>query len=643
MRIEYVNVVTGKTGAKELPPKLNPVRIGHHPANHLVLDSPYLGPETGAIDNDVVGGEGWRFWNRNGKPISVGDRVLKRLNEYVPLRESRVAVECWPYSLQLIFTPEEMGTESDAIQTLDLACASLVQQVHKDLVALHPNDSANPANWVSDGYVHRLEEEIAELTGRHPEFPSDALSVTELGKHLAGVAVRSRIIQRLTSRSDQGHEREKLQTEGGWGRPRLVVPQLENDFDELAERVTDSLQLLSYPDLTEQVRALDQDFWADWRIRTRRGELAANQLRYLALRRVIVEVKNIWYGFGPLQDLLEDPTISEIMVNRPDQIFVEKRGTIEASGRKFLTDVVTIIQRIMAKAHRQINTAQPLADAMMADGSRVNAAISPIALKGPSLVIRRFPNQPLTIDELVRRGSLSRPAKQFLEASVINRRNIVVCGGVGTGKTTLLNCLSMFVPNKERIVTIEDTAELQLQKEHVVTLQTRPVNQEGAGIITIRDLVKNALRMRPDRIVVGECRSGEAIDMLQAMNTGHDGSMTTLHANSPEGAIERLVVLVQQNADMDLPVSSILRQIVTAIDLLIQLDTHTDENGRRKFVRSITEVKEFDLETETIRLVKLYDRDGSGPLLSTGHLASFLPNLIQNGLVRDPVDLLREA
>src|SRR5262249_1820379 len=269
----------------------------------------------------------------------------------------------------------------------------------------------------------------------------------------------------------------------------------------------------------------------------------------------------------------------EIMVVDKDRIFVEKAGVLQNSGRRFISDEVTlaIIERIVARVGRRIDRSSPLVDARLADGSRVNAVIPPVAVSGPCLTVRKFPARKLTVADLVEKGSLSKSAAAFLRSAVLARKNILVSGGTGTGKTTLLNCLSDFIPDKERIVTVEDTAELQLQKEHVVRMETKLANVEGAGAYTIRDLVRNALRMRPDRIVVGECRGPEALDMLQAMNTGHDGSMTTIHANTAGDVILRLEVLVQMAAELSM--ASIHRQIGSAIDLVVQLARLRD--GRR--------------------------------------------------------------
>jgi pilus assembly protein CpaF len=294
-------------------------------------------------------------------------------------------------------------------------------------------------------------------------------------------------------------------------------------------------------------------------------------------------------GFGPLQQLLSDPDISEIMVNGPRQIFVEKRGKLIKSDVVFNNDehVLRIIDRIIAPLGRRCDESSPMVDARLPDGSRVNAVIRPISLVGPCLSIRKFKKDGITVADMVRFGTLTGDMADFIEACVRARLNIVVAGGTGSGKTTTLNALSSFIPEDERIITVENAAELQLRQEHVVTLESRPPNIEGKGEISIRDLVINCLRMRPERIVVGECRGGETLEMLQAMNTGHDGSMTTLHANTPRDAISRIETMVLM-AGMDLPVRAIREQIAAAVNLIIQQSRLKD--GSRKLI-NVTEVQ----------------------------------------------------
>jgi pilus assembly protein CpaF len=294
------------------------------------------------------------------------------------------------------------------------------------------------------------------------------------------------------------------------------------------------------------------------------------------------------FAYGPITKYLQDSSISEIMVNGKDSIYIEREGMVTLSGIVFLSDETlrSTIDRMVSKVNRRLDESSPFVDARLHDGSRVNAIIPPVSLSGPCLTIRKFRKDPYSLEELIRIGTLSTDASKYLREAVIRRMNIVISGGTGSGKTTLLNALSQFIPEQERIITIEDAAEIRLMKPHVVRLEARPPNIEGVGAITIRDLVRNSLRMRPDRIVVGECRGGEALDMLQAMNTGHDGSITTGHANSPRDMLRRLETMVLLSG-VEIPVKAIREQIAAAIDVIV----HTCRTGDgRRTVTSITEV-----------------------------------------------------
>jgi pilus assembly protein CpaF len=313
-------------------------------------------------------------------------------------------------------------------------------------------------------------------------------------------------------------------------------------------------------------------------------------------------------GLGPLEQLLADEDISEIMVNGPKQIYVEKKGKLLKSDATFIDDhhVLRIIDRIVAPLGRRVDESSPMVDARLPNGSRVNAIIRPLALNGPTITIRKFQKDPLTIDDLVRFGSMSRDMAEFLSACVQARLNIVVAGGTGSGKTTLLNVLSSFIPGDERIITVENAAELQLLQDHVVTLESRPPNVEGRGEVSIRDLVINCLRMRPERIVVGECRGGETLDMLQAMNTGHDGSMTTLHANTPKDAVSRIETMCLM-AGMELPARAIREQVVSAVDVFVQQSRLKD--GSRK-VTQITEVAGMEGDVVVLQDIFVFEQTG---------------------------------
>ncbi len=346
-------------------------------------------------------------------------------------------------------------------------------------------------------------------------------------------------------------------------------------------------------------------------------------------------------GFGPIQPLLDDPEISEIMINSPRQVYVERNGRLELTGVEFEDErhVMHLIEKIVAPLGRRIDESSPMVDARLPDGSRVNAIIPPLALKGPCVTIRKFARDPLTIEDLIRFGSMTREMAVFLEACVRARLNIVVSGGTGSGKTTLLNVLSSFIPGDERIITIEDAAELQLRQEHVVSLETRPANVEGRGEVSIRQLVRNALRMRPDRIVVGEVRGGEALDMLQAMNTGHDGSLTTGHANSPRDMLSRLETMVLM-AGMELPVRAIREQIASALDLVIQ--TARLKDGTRR-VTHITEVQGMEGDVIVLQDIFCYVQMGVGAegkvigeFRPTGVKPKFHDRLLASGIVLPP-------
>jgi pilus assembly protein CpaF len=365
-------------------------------------------------------------------------------------------------------------------------------------------------------------------------------------------------------------------------------------------------------------------------------------------RQITREIADDILGYGPLEPFLRDDTVTEVMVNAHDRIFIERGGKLERTKTAFVDNahLLRIIDKIVSQVGRRIDESSPMVDARLPDGSRVNAIIPPLSLRGPTLTIRKFARDPYTMDDLINFGSVSGKAAHFLSACVKGKLNVLISGGTGTGKTTMLNALSAFVPDDERIVTIEDAAELQLQQEHVITLESRPANIEGKGEVRIRELVRNALRMRPDRIIVGEVRGPETLDMLQAMNTGHEGSLTTVHANSPRDALSRIETLVL-TAGLDLPLRAIREQTASAFDLLVQITRLVD--GSRK-ITHVTEVLRMESDIITLQdifLAKPPDEDSMSqgpatrgllaPLACSGLKPHFLEKMAANGVTL-PVD-----
>ncbi len=353
------------------------------------------------------------------------------------------------------------------------------------------------------------------------------------------------------------------------------------------------------------------------------------------------DVFNEAMRLGPLEELLADDSVSEIMVNGPDKVFVERGGKLVLSDCQFTDDasVLAVIERIIAPLGRRCDESQPYVDARLPDGSRVNAIIAPLALSGPTITIRKFSKKALSVEDFVRFGTWTHNAAEFMKLCVLLRKNVIVAGGTGSGKTTLLNLLSGFIPHSERIVTVEDAAELRLQQPHVVRLEARPPNIEGKGAVPIRDLVKNCLRMRPDRIIVGECRGGEALDMLQAMNTGHDGSLTTVHANSPRDVISRLETMVLMSG-MELPSRAIREQIASAVDIVIHESRLSDGSRKVVAISEVTGLEGNQIVMQDIFVFKQSGVDANGKILGsfgpTGAIPTWYDQLAGRGIVCDP-------
>jgi pilus assembly protein CpaF len=358
-------------------------------------------------------------------------------------------------------------------------------------------------------------------------------------------------------------------------------------------------------------------------------------------RQLVREITDDILGYGPLEPLLRDDSVTEVMVNGSDRIYIERNGKIEQAGVTFVDDahLLRIIDKIVSQVGRRIDEASPMVDARLPDGSRVNAIIPPLSLRGPTLTIRKFSRDPYTMDDLINFGTLTPKAAHFLAACVQGKLNMLISGGTGTGKTTTLNALSAYVPGDERIVTIEDAAELQLQQDHVITLEARPANIEGQGEVKIRELVRNALRMRPDRIIVGEVRGPETLDMLQAMNTGHEGSLTTIHANAPRDALARLETLVL-TAGVDLPLRAIREQVASAFDILVQISRLVDGSRRISHVTEVLRMESDVITLQDIFLARPPDEEAAAaqitrllsPLSCTGLKPHFLEKMAANGV-----------
>ena len=407
-------------------------------------------------------------------------------------------------------------------------------------------------------------------------------------------------------------------------------------YQELKSRVHN--KLFEYLDLSRMAKMSEERVTEDVALATKRVLDEEKVLLTLEEReRLVREIQHEVFGLGPLEPLLADPTLSDILVNGYSKIFVERKGKLEPTVARFKDDghLMRIIDKIVSSVGRRIDEATPLVDARLADGSRVNVIIPPLALDGPTLSIRRFAADPYTAEDLVEFETLTADIVELIQGAVKSRLNVLISGGTGSGKTTLLNVLSGFVPNNERIVTIEDAAELQLRQEHVVRLETRPANLEGKGRIDQRDLVINSLRMRPDRIIVGEVRGGEALDMLQAMNTGHDGSLTTVHANTPRDALARIETMVAMTG-LDIPQRAIRQQLASAVDVVIQLARLSD--GTRKLI-SLQEITGMEGEVITTQEIFRFERRGIGEegkiigeLGATGLRPAFAEKLRVNGI-----------
>ncbi|MCP5069145.1 MAG: Flp pilus assembly complex ATPase component [bacterium] len=586
------------------------IKIGRAASSDVVLDSPYVSREHALVRRD-----GNRFLlesvGRNVTQVSGADVGSSRAAEVQPNDEIKIA------HFSMYIEAPAAGDEGD----LDVqhALARIELDLHHQLLE-RVDLSQGSADGGGSSLDHRIRQVLDELVrARVPSENTEGMSA-EVFEFALRESLYAEVILEVLRRSAGAEQSERAQG---------FMAKLDTILSSIVAELCTSLQIAGTKEsLRADARNVQRNFGTVFDAWVREAD---GKLRTLCVQRYLTrEILNLVLGFGPLQDLLEMPNTSEIMVVHKDLIYIERDGELERLHRSFITNeiLISIIQRIVDPLGRRIDRSTPLVDARLPDGSRVNAVIPPLAIKGPCLTIRKFSKDPLQVADLVRFGSLTPKAADFLDACVSSHRNILISGGTGSGKTTLLNILSGFIGEGERIVTIEDSAELQLRQPHVVTLETRPPNVEGKGAYTIRDLVRNALRMRPDRVVVGECRGGEALDMLQAMNTGHDGSLTTLHANTPQDALLRLETMVLEAAN--LPIRAIRDQIEAAVHVIVQ--TQRLPSGKR-MVTHISEIVGSDLETGSILTNDIFEEE-DGELFFTGYLPSFIDDLVRKGHVQ---------
>lgn len=621
MRIWFNRINESRRSVVEV--NTNEIRFGRDPDCDVVLRSPLVSRHHATLR--ILGEDHWELQNVGVNSCLVGEEEIfgGQAVNLGPRHKLRI----WPFTISFESETTSAISRQELESHLRKIVADLELRIHRKLLERLDLYEMESTHGDSRDSIMLLENNIEDVCREMKLFHDSNESLLE---EITGLSLKDHTINQLimeTGEEDQVFDLASL-TANEFDVPATLVPEREQELHSLLQYVREKLSLSKEADVTGRINRVESDF--DRIFHLVRPHIHGELRKYLLLRTLKKDLKDIVFGYGPLQDLLRAPTISEIMVVRTDQIYVERDGIIEKSGRRFISEKVTesIIERIVAQVGRRIDKSQPLVDARLPDGSRVNAIIPPLALFGPTLTVRKFPVQRLTMEDLLELGTITEAAAKFIRACVVDRKSILISGGTGSGKTTMLNVVSSFIPYKERIVTIEDTAELKLHQEHVAALESKPPNVEGTGEYTIRHLVKNALRMRPDRIIVGECRGGEAMDMIQAMNTGHDGSMTTVHANSAEEVIQRLEVLMLMGAD--LPMSSIHRQIASAIDLIVHIDRLP--NGKR-VIGEIAEVTGIHPITERVTLSDIFNRRNEKDLTPTGRLPSFIDSLVAKDLL----------
>jgi len=593
--------------------------LGRDEGNDVTLRSPFVSREHA------------RIFRKNGTYFveSLGLNGTVVANETVAYKQQRKIdfgdeIRIGEYSVYMMEPAARRVTAAERATTPRKRVVELEQRLHAELLE-RLNLRVTGQKGVSDArHVALIKQSLAEIIeARQDEVDG------EMAEYLVGQYLWRGVVTELGRRATG-----KLTYSYGFEDSDVAEPAHEDALSRMIGDVLGAVPLRLRPHtLKDDLRMVE----ADWPAQLEKlRERVTPELRHYVVRRMLSkEIEDVVLGYGPLQDLLEMPNVNEIMVVGRDKVYIEKDGAVEDTGRSFFSEEIvhSIIERIITPIGRRIDRSQPLVDARLPDGSRVNAVIAPLSLSGPTLTIRKFARVPFTIDDLIERGTLNEAAANFLRACVLARKNLIISGGTASGKTTTLNVLSSFIPPRERIVTIEEAAELQLPQEHLVRLETRPANIEGRGAYAIRELVRNSLRMRPDRIIVGECRGPEALDMLQAMNTGHDGSLTTIHANNPDDTMLRLETMVLMAVEM--PVRAIREQIVAALDVVVQIARLSD--GRRR-ITHVSEIIGIDPETQRVLLEDIFALHpgpggelASGELRHTGYVPGFADAMVQKG------------
>ncbi len=597
------------------------ITIGRDPTNDVPLQSPFVSRQHARI-----------AWDNGGYYIeSLGLNDVLITNRPLPHRTRRKIeygdeIRIGEYSLYMM-EPQarRVGGAVKAVSPRRRVI-DLEERMHRELLDRLNLRVASQLGTADEAYVALIKRHLSEIIAAHRHEVDD-----EMARHLIREFLWRGVLTEVSRRATG-----KLMYGYGFEDTDILVNEHEEAIGRMVGDVVGYYPLRLRPHTVKEDVATVEGGW-DEHLKRLSVRLTPELCDYVVRRMLAKEIEDVVLGYGPLQDLLEMPNINEIMVVGKDRIYIEKDGVIQNTGRSFFSDeiVQSIIERIITPVGRRIDRSTPLVDARLPDGSRVNAIINPLSLSGPTLTIRKFARIPFTIDDLIERATLTLPTADFLRACVLGRKNIIISGGTGSGKTTTLNVLGNFIPGEERIVTIEDSAELQLPQEHLCRLETRPPNIEGKGAYTIRDLVRNALRMRPDRLIVGEVRGPEALDMLQAMNTGHDGSLTTVHANNPADTMMRLEMMVLMAVEM--PVRAIREQIVAALDLVVQIARVPD--GRRR-VTHISEITGIDPETQRIITEDVFvlrrpygEGAENSQLRHTGYLPQFAEDLLDQELV----------